>query len=154
MKQADTKSYNEASVKKSWYQIDATGLSLGRLATQVAVLLQGKHKPQYTPHANLGDFVVIFNCDQVIGQEGSVYYRHSGRMGGLKKRTYAEQMKVSSARVVMLAVKRMITRSPLGRSMMRQLRCYAGAHPHEAQGAQLIDLKQKRTLSEEIYGGR
>ena len=154
MKQLDTKSYNEASVKKSWYQIDATGLSLGRLATQIAVLLQGKHKPQYTPHANLGDFVIVYNCDQVKGQEGSIYYRHSGRMGGLKQRTFAEQMKVSSEDVVMLAVKRMLTRSPLGRRRMRQLKCYRGSHPHDAQGAKSIDLSKERTLSEEVYGGQ
>ncbi|MEC8460957.1 MAG: 50S ribosomal protein L13 [Pseudomonadota bacterium] len=148
----ETPSYNPTHISRKWYQIDATGLRLGRLATQVAVLLQGKHRSTYTPHQDLGDHVIVYNCDAVAcTTKDKIYYRHSGRMGGLKERTLDEQMVVSSERVVMLAVKRMLKRSPLGRQMLTKLRCHAGQHTQEAQRPVSIDLSHGKCLAKEIY---
>lgn len=139
MKLLKTKSYHQDARK--WFTVDAADKRLGRLATQVAVVLQGKHKAHYTPHADLGDFVVVYNLDKVVTTSADkLYYRHSGRMGGLKERTFAEQMAVSSEKVFELAVKRMLKRGPLGRDMIKKLKCYAGDHPHEAQQPQPLQL--------------
>ena len=153
MRQQDTKSYNAQSVTKKWFKVDAAGLRLGRLATQVAVVLQGKHKVQYTPHADLGDYVVVYNCSQVACTSlDKVYYRHSGRMGGLKTRTFEEQKAVDSCKIVMLAVKRMLKRSPLGRKMLTKLKCYAGEHNQVAQQPIELPLDKDTYLTKEAYG--
>lgn len=152
MKQQDTKSFHAGSVKKKWFKVNAEGLRLGRLATQVAVVLQGKHKACYTPHTDLGDFVVVYNCDKLAcTTQDKIYYRHSGRIGGLKQRTLDEQMLVDSTAVMTLAVKRMLKRSPLGRKMLTKLKCYSGDHNNQAQQPEDFPLNEKGCLSEEAY---
>lgn len=152
MRLKETQSYSSRNVEQKWYQIDATGLRLGRLATQVAVLLQGKHKVHYTPHNDIGDYVVVYNCDAIeCTSKDKIYYRHSGRMGGLKERTYEEQKAVSSCSIVELAVKRMLKRSPLGRKMLKKLKCFSGEHSHEAQQPQTIVLSAKTCLTKGEY---
>lgn len=152
MSQRETKSFNTASVEKKWYEVNASGMTLGRLATQVATLLQGKHKPQYTPHADLGDYVIVYNCDELVcSSRDKIYYRSSGRMGGLKQRTLEEQMAVSSTAVMTLAVKRMLKRSPLGRAMLRKLKCYSAEHKHESQQPILLDLNGNKCVTEVVY---
>ena len=150
MQQQTTKSYYDTDRK--WYAIDATGKNLGRIATQIATLLQGKHKPQYTPHTDLGDFVVVYNCAKVhCNSSDKVYYRHSGRIGSLKQRSFAEQMAVSPEDVVRLAVKRMLKRGPLGNRQITKLKCYRADHPHEAQMPKTIDLVEGKYLAEIIH---
>ena len=150
MQQQTTKSYYDTDRK--WYAIDATGKNLGRIATQIATLLQGKHKPQYTPHTDLGDFVVVYNCAKVhCTSSDKVYYRHSGRIGSLKQRSFAEQMAVSPEDVVRLAVKRMLKRGPLGNRQITKLKCYRADHPHEAQMPKTIDLVEGKYLAEIIH---
>lgn len=147
MQQQTTKSYYDT--QRKWYAIDAAGKNLGRIATQVAVILQGKHKPTYTPHTDLGDFVVIYNCSDVVcNSTDKIYYRHSGRIGSLKQRTFEEQMAVSSEKVMMLAVKRMLKRGPLGNKLITKLKCYRGDHPHEAQVPIKIELQRGKQLAE------
>ena len=149
MQQQTTKSYYESP--KKWYAVDAKGKTLGRIATQIAILLQGKHKPQYTAHTDLGDFVIVYNCSDVAcNSTDKLYYRHSGRIGSLKQRTFAEQMAVSPEKVVTLAVRRMLKRGPLGNKMITKLKCYRGMHPHEAQMPIEIDLEKGKQLAEII----
>jgi large subunit ribosomal protein L13 len=150
MQQQTTKSYYDT--ERKWYAIDATECHLGRLATQIAVLLQGKHKPQYTPHTDLGDYVIVYNCDKVqCNSKDKVYYRHSGRIGSLKERSFQEQMEVSSPDVMRLAVKRMLKRGPLGNQQITKLKCYAGSHPHEAQMPKEINMQGGKQIAEVIY---
>jgi large subunit ribosomal protein L13 len=123
--------------------VDAGGQTLGRLATQVATLLQGKHKPAYSPHLDMGDFVVVVNASKVriTGRktEGKVYYRHSGYMGGLKETTLADMLARHPERVIEYAVRGMLPRTRLGRAMLRHLKVYGGPeHPHVAQVNQSI----------------
>jgi large subunit ribosomal protein L13 len=125
-------------VERRWYVVDAEGRTLGRLATEIADTLRGKHKPQYTPHVDTGDFVVVVNADKVAvtGKklDDKIYYRHSGYPGGLKQRTLREQLDRRPTEVIRRAVKGMLPRNRLGRAQLRKLRIYAGAeHPHEAQ---------------------
>lgn len=149
MQQQTTKSYY--GTQRKWYAIDASGKNIGRVATQIAILLQGKHKPQYTPHTDLGDFVIVYNCSDVVcNSTDKTYYRHSGRIGSLKQRTFAEQMAVSPEQVMTLAVKRMLKRGPLGNKMITKLKCYRGNHPHEAQMPITIDLVRGKQLAEVI----
>ena len=153
MKLLKTKSYHQDT--KKWYAVDATDKRLGRIATQVAIVLQGKHKAHYTPHADLGDNVVVYNLQHVkCTSTDKIYYRHSGRMGGLKQRTLEEQMAVSPEKVFELAVKRMLKRGPLGREMIRKLKCYAGSeHPHAAQQPEVLQLDDSaQDQSEVTYG--
>tara|TARA_B100000989_G_C19350262_1_gene388808 strand:+ start:224 stop:664 length:441 start_codon:yes stop_codon:yes gene_type:complete len=132
MKFLKTKSYHQDEQK--WFAVDASAKKLGRLAARVAIILQGKHKPHYTPHADLGDCVVVYNLQDIVcTSKDKIYYRHSGRMGSLKQRTFAEQMQISPESVFRLAVKRMLKNTPLGRDMLRKLKCYAGDHQHSAQ---------------------
>jgi len=151
MKTVKTKSFND--VNRAWFAIDATDMRLGRLATQIAILLQGKHKPTYTPHVDNGDYVVVYNCDKVAcTTKEKIYYRHSGRIGALKQRTFEEQMDVSSEQVVMLAVKRMLKRGPLGRQMLTKLKCSRGMHSQAAQKPRLLDLNTTKHIAEVVYG--
>jgi len=126
------------STTHDWYVVDAADKTLGRLASQLALRLRGKHKPIYTPHVDTGDYVVVVNCDRirVTGQklDQKIYYRHSGYPGGLRERTLAEQLERDSTEVVRHAVKGMLPKSKLGAAQLRKLKLYAGAdHPHEAQ---------------------
>ena len=141
-----TLSLKPAEVRKDWVLIDAEGIVLGRLAAIVANRLRGKHKPQFTPHVDCGDNVVIVNAAKVkiTGNktEQSVFYYHTGYPGGIKGETLGARLKGRfPERVIEKAVERMITRGPLGRKQMGNLRVYTGAtHPHEAQNPQVLDV--------------
>lgn len=146
MLSTQTRSLKPAEVKKDWVLIDAEGLVLGRLAALVATRLRGKHKPQFTPHVDCGDHVVIVNADKVkvTGNkaEQSVFYWHTGYPGGIKERTVRERLEGRfPERVIEKAVERMITRGPLGRRQMKNLHVYAGAeHPHAGAQPSSLDV--------------
>ncbi|MFN3644460.1 MAG: 50S ribosomal protein L13 [Gemmobacter sp.] len=135
-----------ADIEKKWILIDAEGVVLGRLATIVANLLRGKHKPTFTPHMDMGDNVIIINAEKVqmtgAKRDDKRYYWHTGYPGGVKSRTARQILEgAHPERVIEKAVERMITRNRLGRVQMRNLRIYAGAaHPHEAQKPEPMDL--------------
>ncbi len=125
-------------INPDWRIVDATDQSLGRLASQVAAVLRGKHKPTYTPHADMGDGVVVLNASKVrvTGNKASQkrYYRHTGYPGGIKFIGYEDLMQKDATKVIKLAVKRMMPRNPLGRAMLSKLKVYTGVeHPHTAQ---------------------
>lgn len=127
-----------AEVERSWYVVDAEGQTLGRLASQVAAVLRGKHKPIYSPSVDAGDFVIVVNADKirVTGRrmEQKMYYRHSGYPGGLREINLTDQLQRFPTRPVELAVKGMLPKNKLGRQMFKKLKVYAGPeHPHEAQ---------------------
>lgn len=133
-------------VEREWLLIDADGLVLGRLAAEVARLLRGKHKPQYTPHVDTGDFVIIVNADKVrlTGNKAPAkrYFRHSGYPGGLKSETFVEAMEKHPERVVEHAVKGMLPKTTLGRAQGMKLKVYAGPdHPHAAQQPRKIEME-------------
>ena len=144
--QAQTRSLKPAEVVKNWVLIDAEGLILGRLASIVANRLRGKHKPQFTPHVDCGDHVVIINAEKVKVSgnklEQSVFYWHTGYAGGIKERTVQERLTGKHPEsVVEKAVERMITRGPLGRQQMKNLHVYAGpAHPHAGNQPVVLDV--------------
>ena len=131
--------------QRDWYVVDAEGRTLGRLATQVADALRGKRKPEYTPHCDTGDFVVVVNAAKirVTGKKLSdkVYYRHSGYPGGLRSRTLSEMLGRRPEEVIRRAVKGMLPRNRLARQQLRKLKVYAGPeHPHEAQKPQPMEV--------------
>ncbi len=133
-------------IQREWFVIDAKDQTLGRLATQVAVLLRGKHKPIFAPHMDVGDFVIIVNADKirVTGDklDQKVYYRHSGYPGGIKSRTLREQLDRYPDRVIRTAVRGMLPKNSLGRAMIKKLKIYAGdKHPHQAQQPKAYELK-------------
>lgn len=126
------------SVERDWYVVDATDKTLGRLATEIARRLRGKHKPIYTPHVDTGDYVVVINAEKVkvTGRKATdkVYYHHTGFPGGIKGITFEKLIDKKPQQVIELAVKGMMPRNPLGRAMLRKLKIYAGSeHPHVAQ---------------------
>lgn len=126
------------SVERDWYVVDATDKTLGRLATEVARRLRGKHKPIYTPHVDTGDYIVVINAEKikVTGRKTTdkVYYHHTGFPGGIKSITFEKLIIKKPQQVIELAVKGMLPRNSLGRTMMRKLKIYAGSeHPHAAQ---------------------
>ncbi len=126
------------SVERKWYVVDATDKILGRIATEIAHRLRGKHKPEYTPHCDVGDFIVVINADKikVTGNKAKqkIYYRHTGYPGGIKSRTFSEVIEKKPEDAVKSAVKGMLPRNPLGRSMFKKLKVYAGnEHEHQAQ---------------------
>jgi large subunit ribosomal protein L13 len=134
-------------VQREWHVIDATDVVLGRLASQTATLLRGKHKPIYAPHVDTGDFVIIVNAEKVAltgkKREQKMYYRHSQRPGGLKATTYAELMEKDPRRAVEKAVKGMLPHTSLGRRMFSKLKVYAGPeHPHRAQQPVPFEITQ------------
>jgi large subunit ribosomal protein L13 len=138
-------------IEQQWHLIDASGLPLGRLASEVARLLRGKHRPTYTPHVDMGDYIVVINASKIVltgkKAEQKFYYRHTGYPGGLKKIRYDDLMQRWPERAVYLAVKRMLPSNRLGRAMMRKLKIYAGSqHPHEAQTPVLWDYRPKRVV--------
>lgn len=133
------------TVKRDWYVVDATGLTLGRLATEVASRLRGKHKPEYTPHVDTGDYIVIVNAEKihVTGNkvQDKLYYSHTGFPGGLKTINFERLNQRAPERIIELAVKGMLPRNPLGRAMYRKMKVYAGAaHPHAAQQPQELKV--------------
>lgn len=126
------------TVERSWYVVDAEGKTLGRLATEIARRLRGKHKPEYTPHVDTGDYIVVVNAEKVrvTGNKASdkTYYRHTGYPGGLKSMSFDQLIDHAPERAIETAVKGMLPKNPLGRAMYRKLKVYAGAeHPHAAQ---------------------
>ena len=132
-------------VRHDWLLVDADGKTLGRLASQIAMRLRGKHKPEYTPHVDTGDYVVVVNADKiaVTGKKLSdkMYYRHSGYVGNLKSANLEEMLEKKPEEVIRLAVKGMMPRGPLGRAMQRKLKVYAGTeHPHTAQQPTAVEL--------------
>ena len=139
------KSYmaSPAPIERKWYVVDATGYTLGRLASEVAKVLRGKNKPIYTPHIDTGDYVIIVNADKVkvTGKklDQKIYYRHSDYVGGMKEATLREMMDKKPEKVIELAVKGMLPKGPLGRTMYKKLFVYAGAeHGHEAQKPEVL----------------
>ena len=139
-----TYSAKPGEVQRDWYLVDAEGKTLGRLATQIADRLRGKGKPQYTPHVDTGDFVVVVNADKVrvTGNklDDKLYYRHSGYPGGLRARTLRDQLERRPTEVLRKAVKGMLPRNRLGRAQLTKLKIYAGPdHPHEAQSPRPFD---------------
>ncbi len=133
-----TYSTKASELKPEWHVIDASGKPLGKLASEVATLLLGKHKPIYAPHLNTGDFVIVINAAKVrvTGKKAQqkVYYRHSGYPGGLKSTTFATMMETRPTRVIEYAVKGMLPKNRLGRDMLKRLKVYpGGSHPHQAQ---------------------
>jgi large subunit ribosomal protein L13 len=144
------KTYNAkpGEVARDWYVVDAEGKTLGRLATAIADTLRGKNKPQYTPHVDTGDFVVVVNAEKiaVTGKklDEKIYYRHSGYPGGLKERTLREQLNRRPTEVLRKAVKGMLPRNRLARQQITKLKIYAGPeHPHDAQGPKPLPLEDK-----------
>ncbi|MBI1886137.1 MAG: 50S ribosomal protein L13 [Chloroflexi bacterium] len=138
MRRVKTYNLKGKEIQNDWLVVDAGGETLGRLATRVASLLMGKHKPSYTPHLPMGDYVVVTNAARlrVTGKKlaDKVYYRHSGYTGGLKQVTLGELMKKKPERAIQYAVKRMLPQNRLGRALYRRLKVYPGPdHPHEAQ---------------------
>lgn len=135
-----------ANRQRDWYVVDAEGKTLGRLATQIADMLRGKRKPEYTPHCDTGDFVVVINAEKVrvTGRkmEQKRYWRHSGYPGGIRSRTLAEMLDRQPEEVLRKAVKGMIPRNKLGRAQLRKLKVYAGTeHPHAAQQPKPIEIE-------------
>ncbi|MDQ6971530.1 MAG: 50S ribosomal protein L13 [Mariprofundaceae bacterium] len=140
-----TWTYSPGSVNREWYIIDANDLVLGRLATRAATVLRGKHRPQYTPHADCGDHVIVINAAKVrvTGRKEAqkTYYRHSRYAGGLKSITLEKQRERFPERIIELAIKGMMPKNPLGRSMLKKLKVYAGEdHPHAAQQPKTLSL--------------
>ena len=141
-----TYSAKPSEVEKTWFVVDADGVVLGRLASQISKILRGKHKPSYTPHMDCGDNVIIVNAKKVrlTGKKlaDKTYYRHTGHPGGIKARTAGEILEGKHPeRVVIKAIERMVPRGPLGRQQMKNLRVYAGAeHKHEGQQPVPLDI--------------
>ena len=140
-----TYSAKPAEVNRAWHVIDAEGLVVGRLASRIASVLRGKHKPQYTPHVDTGDFVIVINADKVrftgSKEVQKEYFSHTGYPGGVKLRTPKEMRVKKPTFIVQNAVKGMLPKGPLGRQMLRKLKVYAGpSHPHQAQLPQELSL--------------
>jgi len=140
-----TVSTRPQDVNHAWYVVDAENKTLGRLATEIASRLRGKHKPEYTPHVDTGDFIVVVNADKVrvTGNKFSdkTYYRHSGYPGGIKSMSFKDMQGTHPERIIEIAVKGMLPKNPLGRAMFKKLKVYAGAeHPHAAQQPQPLEL--------------
>jgi large subunit ribosomal protein L13 len=138
-------SAEEAKAAREWWVVDATGQTLGRLASEIAKILRGKHKPTFSPHVDVGDFVVVTNCEKIAVTGDKLdtvrYYRHSRYPGGLKSRTMREQLARFPDRVLQAAVRGMLPKTRLGRAQIKKLRLYAGdEHPHEAQQPKALEL--------------
>ena len=137
---------NPDKIERKWYVVDASEYTLGRLASEVAKVLRGKNKPIYTPHIDCGDYVIVVNADQikVTGKklDQKIYYHHSDYVGGMKETTLREMMAKKPERVIELAVKGMLPKGPLGRSMMTKLHVYAGPdHEQAAQKPEALEIK-------------
>ena len=133
------------TAKHDWYVVDASGKTLGRIATEIALRLRGKHKAEYTPHVDTGDYIVVVNAEkvQVTGNKGQnkIYYSHSGYPGGIRDITFNKLIEKAPERVLQKAVKGMLPSGPLGRAMFKKLKVYAGdQHPHTAQQPQALNI--------------
>ncbi len=140
-----TVSTRPQDVDHSWFVVDAEDKTLGRLATEVALRLRGKHKPEYTPHVDTGDYIVVVNAEKirVTGNKfnDKKYYRHSGFPGGIKEMNFRDMQERHPERILEKAVKGMLPKNPLGRAMIKKLKVYAGAeHPHTAQQPQPLEI--------------
>jgi large subunit ribosomal protein L13 len=132
-------------VRRDWFVVDASGKTLGRLATQLAFRLRGKHKPEYTPHVDTGDHIIVVNADKihVTGNklEDKTYYWHTGAIGGIKSRTLDKMLAMHPERVIEMAVKGMLPKNPLGRAMFKKLHVFTGVkHPHTAQQPKPLEI--------------
>ena len=143
-----SKSYmaNAQTIERKWFVVDATDLVLGRLSTEVATLLKGKHKPTYTPHVDCGDYVIIVNADKVAltgnKLDDKLYYRHSGYPGGLKSRTAKRMLELQPQKVLEKSIRGMLPKNRLGEDMYRKLYVYASSeHPHQAQKPEVYTLR-------------
>ncbi|NIB41874.1 50S ribosomal protein L13 [Pseudomaricurvus alkylphenolicus] len=133
------------SVQRDWYVIDAEGKTLGRMATEIATRLRGKHKPEFTPHVDTGDYIVVINAEKVrvTGNKakGKIYHSHTGYPGGLKSISFEKLIEKAPERTIQSAVKGMLPRGPLGRAMFKKLKVYAGTeHPHAAQQPKELNI--------------
>ncbi len=140
-----TFSAKPAEVKRDWYVVDADGKTLGRLASEIAHRLRGKHKPEYTPHVDTGDYIVVINAEKVrvTGNKAKnkMYYHHTGYIGNLKSTNFAKLIQEHPERVLELAVKGMLPKNSLGRTMFKKMRIFAGGeHTHQAQQPQALEL--------------
>lgn len=134
------------SLERNWYVVDAAGQRLGRLASEIAIVLRGKNKPTFTPHMDVGDFVIVVNAEkvEVTGKKRSqkLYRRHSGRPGGMKTETFAKLQGRIPERIVEQAVRGMLPKNSLGRKLFTKLKVYSGAnHPHQAQKPQILEIR-------------
>jgi len=135
----------KGEVKREWYVVDAEGKVLGRLASEIAKRLRGKHRPNFAPHVDVGDFIVVVNAEKIrlTGKkwDQKIYWRHSGYMGGLKLRTARQMLEKKPEELLRLAVKRMLPKNRLGRKLLKKLKIYAGPeHPHQAQNPKPLEL--------------
>jgi len=140
-----TLSAKPESVKRDWYVVDATGKTLGRLSSEIASRLRGKQKPEYTPHVDTGDYIVVINAEKVAvtgnKAKDKMYHRHTGYIGGLKSISFEKLIDKAPEQVIELAVKGMLPRGPLGRQMAKKLKIYSGSeHPHHAQQPQVLEI--------------
>ena len=140
-----TLSAKPAEVRRNWYLVDATDKTLGRLSTEIARRLRGKHKPEYTPHVDTGDYIVVINAEKirVTGNKRSdkMYHHHTGYIGNLKSINFEKLLDKAPERIIQHSVKGMLPKNPLGRSMFKKLRVFAGPeHPHQAQQPQPLDI--------------
>ena len=137
---------NSETIERKWFVVDAEGQTLGRFASEVAKILKGKHKPEYTPHVDCGDYVIVLNCEKIKvtgGKENKkVYKHHTGWVGNLKEITYADMMKKHPDRIITAAVKGMLPKNSLGRQLIKKLKVYTGSeHNHEAQKPEVLEIK-------------
>jgi len=144
-----TYSPKASEIERSWYVVDAEGLTLGRMATEVARVLRGKHKPIFAPHIDTGDFVIVINADKVVLSPGKaekkVLYRHSGYPGGIKSRTYRQLLDIRPQEAVRRTIKGMLPHTRLGRAQATKLKVYGGpTHPHAAQKPQPLEIPHAR----------
>ncbi len=140
-----TQSIRAEDVRRVWWLVDAADKTLGRIATEIATRLRGKHKPEYTPNADTGDFIVVVNADKVrvtgAKAKDKIYYHHTGYIGGIKGTSFEKLIAEHPERVIENAVRGMMPKGPLGRAMFKKLKVYAGAeHPHTAQQPQTLDI--------------
>ena len=140
-----TVSTKPADVTRDWYVVDAEGKTLGRMATEIARRLRGKHKPEFTPHVDTGDYIIVVNAEKVrvTGNKAKdkMYYRHTGYPGGLRSMSFEKMVDHAPERTIEFAVKGMLPKGPLGRAMYAKLKVYAGTeHPHQAQQPQALTL--------------
>ena len=136
----------ESTIERKWYVVDAEGQTLGRLASEVAQVLRGKHKPTYTPHVDTGDYVVVINADKIKlsgnKENQKLYRRYTGYVGNLKTITYKDMMAKHPERIIQIAVKGMVPHNKLGRKQMTKLHVYAGSeHPHQAQKPEVLEIR-------------
>lgn len=136
---------NTNNIKKNWYYVDATNKILGRFSAKIAYYLRGKHKAEYTPHTDVGDFIIVLNSNKisVTGNKKNkkIYYRHTGYIGGIKEMSFQDMLLKCSEKIIKIAVQGMLPKGPLGRMMLKKLKIYACAlHNHHAQNPQLLNI--------------